>query len=241
MRADLGIIGGTGIGDRLESLGGESCVVPTSEGSLRGKLLDLDGIKVFLIQRHSSGHKVPPHKVNYKAMALGLRQLGAKRCFATAAVGSLRPEWGPGTLGVCSDFIDLSSRNLTLFERTVEHRDFSHPMGEKARRSLLDAALNFRPDFQQGVNYVCLNGPRYESPAEIRYAQRLGGDVVGMTAASEAIVMGEAGIDYACLAIVTNLAAGISETKLDHREVVDEMGRSGEAAVKILLSAARAL
>jgi 5'-methylthioadenosine phosphorylase len=66
-------------------------------------------------------------------------------------------------------------------------------------------------------------------------------DVVGMTASSEAILMREAEVDYACLAIVTNLASGISATPLDHQEVVDEMLRSGERAVNLLLAAARLL
>lgn len=241
VRADVGIIGGTGIGSRLAELGGSPVHIPTAEGVIRGRLLHFQGRDLFLLQRHSAGHKVPPHRVNYLGMALALRSLGVRGCLATAAVGSLRREWGAGTLGVCSDFVDLSGRNLTLFERTVEHRDFSHPMGSRTRDALLAAAAVYRPGFQPNVNYVCLNGPRYEAPAEIRSLQILGGDVVGMTAASESIAMGEAGIDYGCLAIVTNLAAGISEAKLDHSEVVEEMERSGETAVKILLEAAAAL
>ena len=241
MKADVGIIGGTGIGSRLAELGGIPCHVPTSEGVIRGRLLEQEGKRLFLMQRHSDGHKVPPHHVNYKGMALALKALGARFCFATAAVGSLRAEWGAGTLGICSDFVDLSSRNLTLFERTVAHTDFSHPMGFKVRSALLEAAKKWQPGYKERVNYVCLNGPRYEAPAEIQYLQKIGGDVVGMTAATEAIAMGEAGVDYGCIAIITNLAAGISETKLNHQEVVDEMERSGETAVKILLSAASML
>lgn len=204
-------------------------------------MLDYRGRGLFIMQRHSVGHKVPPHRVNYKGMALALKAMGVRHCLATAAVGSLQPEWLPGTIGVCSDFVDLSARNLTLFERSVTHCDFSHPMGEKSRNALLEAARAHRPGFQERVNYVCLNGPRYESPAEIRYVQAIGGDVVGMTAATEAVAMGEAGIDYGCIAIITNLAAGISETKLNHQEVVEEMERSGESAVQILLSAAERL
>ena len=241
MQADIGIIGGTGIGSRLAELGGVPWHVPTSEGILRGRMLEHDGKRLFLMQRHSAGHKVPPHRVNYKAMALGLKAMGAKYCLATAAVGSLRPEWGAGTLGICSEFVDLSSRNITLFDRAVSHTDFSHPMGDKTRNALLSAARKHRPGFQESVNYVCLNGPRYEAPAEIQYVRKIGGDVVGMTAATEAIAVGEAGVDYGCIAIITNLAAGISETKLNHLEVVDEMERSGETAVKILLAAATML
>ena len=85
--------------------------------------------------------------------------------------------------------------------------------------------------------YVCSNGPRYETPFEIETYRKLGADVVGMTAASEAIAMREAGIDYACLSVITNFAAGISATPLAHGEVAEQMDKSGEAAIKVLFGA----
>lgn len=238
---DVGIIGGTGIGDRLLAYPGEALHVPTSVGMLRGRKVQVDGLSLFLVSRHSAGHKVPPHHVNYAAMALGMKEAGVKACLSTAAVGSLRPEWGPGTLVACSDFYDLTYRNLTLFDRSVVHRDFTHPFGVAGRAALLEAASENSDSVQDGGIYLCGNGPRYETPAEILLYRQFGADLVGMTAASEAILMREAEVDYACLAIVTNLAAGISPTPLNHQEVVDEMLRSGDRAVKILLAAARIL
>jgi len=95
MQVDIGIIGGTGIGDRLLRLGGTALHVPTPAGVLLGRYVQVNGLNLFLIGRHSAGHKVPPHKVNYRSMALGMRKLGVKACLATAAVGSLRVDW-PG-------------------------------------------------------------------------------------------------------------------------------------------------
>lgn len=235
MQVDAGIIGGTGIGDRLLALPGEVVHLPTANGFVRGRLLDIEGRKVFAMGRHSSGHKVPPHKVNYKAMTLALQALGARACFATAAVGSLRREWGAGTLAVCSDFIDMTGRFPTLYDGTVVHTDFSQPF--PARGHLLNAAQQLGKDVKDGGIYVCGNGPRYETPEEIALYTKLGGDLVGMTAASEAILMREGGIDYGCLAIVTNLASGLTDQPLSHEEVVDEMNRSGEAALQILMKA----
>lgn len=228
VQARVGIIGGTGIGDRLAALGGKPIHVPTPAGLLRGRLLG----DIVLIQRHSVGHKTPPHLVNYAAFALGLKALGVKFCFATAAVGSLRPEWGPGTLVVPSDFMDITGRQTTLYHRTVVHTDFSKPLPAR------DYLLNTEVEVHDGGIYVCGNGPRYETPYEIDLYSKIG-DVVGMTAASEAIVMREAGVDYGCLCVVTNLACGIADYPLNHEEVVDEMNRSGETAVKILLEAAK--
>lgn len=168
-------------------------------------------------------------------MALGLKALGVKSCFASAAVGSLRPDWPAGMLVVPHDFLDLTARNVTLFDRTVAHTDFSSPL--PARGALLASAEAEGLEVHDGGIYVCGNGPRYETPHEIDlYAQV--GAVVGMTASSEAIVMREAGVNYGLLAVVTNLACGISEHPLSHEEVVEEMERSGEKAVAILRRAA---
>ena len=166
-------------------------------------------------------------------MARATRLLGARACLATAAVGSLRPEWGPGTLVAPKDFLDLTYRNVTLHERTVVHTDFSDPF--PARGALLQDGV-----IDGGV-YMGLNGPRYETPAEIETFRGLGADLVGMTATTEAIAFREVGVPYGLLSIVTNLAAGLSDMPLDHEEVVVEMRRSGERAVEILLEAATRL
>jgi len=241
MQVDVGIIGGTGIGDRLLKFGGKPLHVPTPAGFLRGRYVDVDGLKLFLIGRHSAGHKVPPHKVNYKAMAYGMKQLGVKACLATAAVGSLRRDWPSGTMVACSDFLDFTGRNLTLFDRDVVHTDFSDAFGPNSHAAIVAAAKEIGEPIHPAGVYLCGNGPRYETLAEIDLYKKCKGDLVGMTASSEAVLMREAHVDYGCLAIVTNLAAGITDMPLSHEEVVDEMNRSGERAVKILLRAAARL
>jgi 5'-methylthioadenosine phosphorylase len=238
IKVDVAIIGGTGVGDRLLRYGGSPIVVPTRDGLFRGRVIEHEGVSICLVSRHSAGHKLPAHRVNYHAIALGLKALGAKGCFASAAVGSIRTDWRPGTLVVCSDYLDLTYRNTTLYDREVAHTDFTDPFGPKARAELLGAASDVGAPHEDGGVYVCLNGPRYETPHEIEVYKQLGGHLVGMTAASEAILMREAGIDYATLAVVTNAAAGYSEQPLSHQEVEDEMERTGETAVQILLRAA---
>ena len=230
VQIDVALIGGTGIGERLAALGGTPIHVPTADGLVRGRLIEHRGLKLLALSRHSRGHKVPPHRVAYAAMARAALQLGAKACLGTAAVGSLRREWGPGTLVAASDFLDLTYRNVTLHDRKVIHTDFSDPF--PARKALLQEGV------VDGGVYMGLNGPRYETPVEIKTFRQLGADLVGMTATTEAIAFREAGVPYGLLSIVTNLAAGLSDTPLDHEEVVVEMKRSGERAVEILLEAA---
>src|ERR1019366_801314 len=104
MQVDVGIIGGTGIGDRLMQFGGKPLHIPTAAGCLHGRYVQVKKLNLFLIGRHSAGHKVPPHKVNYKAMALGMKEVGVTACLSTAAVGSLRQDWPAGAMVACSDF-----------------------------------------------------------------------------------------------------------------------------------------
>lgn len=222
-------------------LGGHALHVPTAAGLMRGRLVSMEGRSVFLASRHSVGHKVPPHKVNYSALALGLKALGVQACFSTAAVGSLRADWGRGSFAVPHDFLDVTARNVTLFERSVVHTDFSEPFATRARGAILAGAQACGVAAHDGGVYVCGNGPRYETLFEIDLYKKVGGDVVGMTAATEAIVMREAGVPYACLCVVTNLAAGMEPEALDHEDVVREMNRAGEQAVAVLRSAIASL
>lgn len=238
MQARAAIIGGTGVGSRLASLGGRAICIPTPAGAMRGHFVVIEGVETILLKRHSVGHKVPPHKVNYHAMALGLRALGVRCCLATAAVGSLRSEWTPGTFVVPHDILDLTARNATLYDRDVVHTDFTTPL--PARGTLLRGALDADVQVVDGGVYVCGNGPRYETPHEIKVLSKIG-DLVGMTAATEAILMREAGIDYGLLAVVTNLACGLSETPLHHGEVASEMERIGETAVRSLIASVAGL
>ena len=229
LKADVALIGGTGIGERLAALGGKALCVPTPFGALRGRLATYEGISLVVVRRHSVGHKVPPHAVSYEAIADGLRRLGVRGCVSSAAVGSLRTDWGVGTFASCTDFLDASGRGTTLFQRDVRHTDFSSPF---PLSSHIEGAAS-------PCVYACMNGPRYETPFEVSLLRELGADVVGMTAANEAIAMRESGVPYACLAVVTNMASGLSKGTLSHGEVGDAMSLYGDKAVKALLDAAR--
>ena len=219
LQVDVALIGGTGIGEKLSARGGQSFVCPTRWGPLRGKLVHREGLRFAVLQRHSAGHKTPPHLVRYQALAEGVKKLRAKLCLASAAVGSLRADWPVGTYVVCTDLVDLTGRRLTMHDRQVVHTPVPDPFPASASlaRSLGDAGLRF----ETGV-YVCADGPRFETLHEVRLMGHLG-DVVGMTAATEALLMAECGTAYGCLALVTNLGTGLDESGAHHAEVVEVM------------------
>jgi 5'-methylthioadenosine phosphorylase len=228
---EAAIVGGTGIGGLLVEGGGEPVACDTPFGEMRG-VRRPDGL--IVVQRHGAGHKLPPHLVPYRTIAAGLAELGVKVCLSSAAVGSLVEALRPGQLAAVRDFIDFSGRNITMFEDSVSHADFTPGVSPRITRQLMDAGAD-----QEAV-YACTNGPRYETPAEVRALRHLGADIVGMTMATEAVVMREVSIEYGCLAIVTNFAAGILDQPLDHAEVESVVASTSKRALEILLQVASA-
>ena len=190
---------------------------------------------VFL-PRHGTGHSVPPHRINYQANIWGMRALGVEAIIATAAVGSLNPEMRPGDFVFVDQFIDFTkNRRQTFFdgrENGVAHLDFTEPYCPALRKTMAAAAgeLRARPGaefaFHEKGVYICTEGPRFETPAEIRAYALLGADVVGMTSYPEVALAREAGICYATIAMVTNLAAGMAGGRLTHEEVLEVMAKT---------------
>ena len=213
---------------------GKNVLVPTCFGALRGRLFESGGVRYVLVQRHAKGHATPPHQVPYRAIALGIQSLGVVGCLSTAAVGALRRDWPVGTLAVCTDMIDLSARNVTLFERDVRHTDFSNAFP-------LSRQMAGIPTAQCPCVYANVNGPRFETPAEVSSLAISGADVVGMTVGTEATVLREAGIPYGCLAIVTNLACGLGEEEPKHEEVTSVVASKSEEVVRSLMRVAESL
>ncbi len=235
VRVDYALIGGTGIASRLAQLPGRSIAIPTQFGLMQGRIVEHRDARILTIARHSAGHKNPPHRVNYLAIAEGARRSGARFCISSAAVGGLRSDWPVGTMAICTDMLDFSSRHYTRFNQQVEHIDFTRPF--PISESLIKLAQQHGIRTESPATYATTNGPRYETPAEIEMLRILGADLVGMTVSSEAIAMREAGVSYGCIAIVTNAAAGMAKAELNHLDVVHVMETSGEQCVELMLSA----
>ena len=197
------------------------------------------GVEVAFMARHGKGHSIPPHAINYRANIWGLRALGVERVLSTAAVGSLNPEMGPGDFVIIDQFLDFTKdRPLTFFdggEYGVAHVDVTHPYCPVLRRALISVGERLGLALHPAGTYVCVEGPRYETAAEIRAYRTLGGDLVGMTNVPESVLAREAGLCYATMAMVTNLAAGLSPEPLSHEEVVEIMNRNTENVRRLAL------
>ena len=211
---DLAIIGGTGI-YRFDGLHDIEAHQPvTRYGALPGpvRVGTLSGRRVAFLARHGEGHSVPPHKVNYRANLAALQSLGATRVLALNTVGGITERFGPRVLACPDQLIDYTwGRISTLCEEEgteVLHVDFGEPYTPSLRRQVLDAARTAGVALVDGGCYGATQGPRLETRAEIARMRRDGCDLVGMTGMPEAGLARELGLDYACLAIVANWAAG---------------------------------
>lgn len=226
----LGIIGGTGFYTPGMLQYEAEQKVQTPFGQVNLLTGTLGGREVVFLTRHGMEHSVPPHLVNYRANIWALREIGAAKVVATAAVGSLNPEMHPGEMVLVDQFLDFTKNRCQTFfdggDGGVLHVDMTEPYCPEFRKEIAGVAEKLDIPLHLKGTYVCTEGPRYETPAEIRMFRILGGDLVGMTSVPEVVLAREAGLCYATLALVTNYAAGISQHPLSHREVVEEMERS---------------
>ncbi len=241
----VAVIGGTGFSNALA--GGEPETVETEYGPARLTRAALDdGLTLLFLARHGAGHTLPPHRINHKANIAALRDLGADAVFATTAVGSLRPEIKPGNFIILDDFLDFTKGEAVTFYSEpgqVKHTDFVHPYDPALRDTLLQTmGPELAPRVHSTGTYLCVSGPRYETPAEVRLFGQWGASVVGMTGAPEAILCREAGLRYAGVALATNYGTGlVLNAPLSHAEVEAEMAAGRDALAAWLLRAARTL
>jgi 5'-methylthioadenosine phosphorylase len=236
---EIAIIGGTGVYDPAMLTERRELNVQTPYGSINPTVGVYNGIEVAFLPRHGAAHSVPPHRINYRANLWGLRSLGVERIVATTAVGSLNPQLRPGEMVLIDQFLDFTKgRPSTFFEggsHGVVHVDYTEPYCPEVRAVILDVSGEAGYNIHDGGVYVCTEGPRFETPAEIRMFEKLGGDLVGMTNVPEVVLAREAGICYATVSMVTNFAAGIAEGPLTHEEVVALMQANNERLRQLLM------
>ncbi|MGQ7297884.1 purine-nucleoside phosphorylase [Quadrisphaera sp. KR29] len=183
---------------------------------------------VFLSRTHLyEGRGVRPvvHAVRTAAAA------GCSTLVLTNGCGGLDPDRGPGTPVLVSDHINLTATSPLEGATFIDLTD----LYSTRLRAL---AREVEPSLTEGV-YVQFRGPHYETPAEVRMAGRLGGDLVGMSTGLEAIAARQAGLEVLGLSLVTNLAAGVSPTPLDPQEVVDAGREAGPRIGALLASVVR--
>ncbi len=214
----------TGTGTKTFIPGGTKFRIGTPYGPSAIITLGRIGNKnVALLPRHGEKHEVPPHKINYRANIWALHTLNVERILATNAVGAINLKYQPSDFIIPIDFIDFTKcRPLTFYDDApVTHVDVSNLYCPELREHLFKSAKKRINRTWNDAVYLCTEGPRYESPAEIKMYRSFGCDVVGMTGLPEAILAHELNMCYSTLCFVSNMAAGIQE-RVSTKEVAKE-------------------
>ncbi len=218
MSIELAVIGGTGLYKfpGLEDI--ERHHVETPYGKPSGDTIvgTVAGKRVAFLARHGESHSIAPHRINYRANVWTLHRLGVKRIVGVNAVGGIRDDMGPRVIAVPDQIIDYTSGRLTRYcdvdnAAEVKHIDFSEPYTASLRAALVAAAKKAGIAIVDGGCYGATQGPRLETRAEIERMRRDGCDLVGMTGMPEAALARELEVEYACLALVANWAAGCGD------------------------------
>jgi purine-nucleoside phosphorylase len=235
---DIALTLGSGWGKAADIIGETVATIPATEvtgfsqpaleghvGTLRS-IRTPDGKNVLVIgarTHYYEGHGVRRvvHSVRTAAAT------GASIMVLTNGAGGIRETWAPGQPVLISDHINLTADSPLEGATFIDLTDlYSTRLREIAR--------TVDPSLDEGV-YTQFRGPHYETPAEVQMAKHMGGHIVGMSTALEAIAAREAGMEILGFSLITNLAAGIQKTPLSHAEVI-EAGREAEPVISALLA-----
>jgi 5'-methylthioadenosine phosphorylase len=233
------ILGGTGI-YKLSGIEVEAKEMTNDYGTAQVFMGKGEYEDIVFLTRHGLDHSTPPHRVNYRANIQALKDLGVRRIMSTYAVGSITVDYPVLDLAVLRDFLDFThGRAFTFFddlERAVGHVEMSQPFCPVMTNKLMNLAAKHDIKCHDGATYVATNGPRFESPAEIKMYQILGGHVVGMTCCPEVYLAGELGMNFAAVALPINLAAGLEEKITLVEDNIDEVRQK---MIKLMLDVLR--
>jgi 5'-methylthioinosine phosphorylase len=236
---DLAVIGGTGV---YAFPGLEHPVrheITTRWGAPSSAIVagKVEGRPVAFLARHGEDHGIAPHRINYRANIAALYEMGCRRAVAINAVGGIRDDMAPRVLAIPDQLIDYTSGRAASFcdaeGEAVLHVEFGEPYSPALRRDLLAAAATAGIEVVGGGCYGATQGPRLETRAEIERMRRDGCDLVGMTGMPEAALARELGMEYACVAVVANWAAGCGPTPDVPIELAEIHAHLAAASVRV--------
>jgi 5'-methylthioadenosine phosphorylase len=227
--ASIGVIGGSGfyeLLDRGEEVSVDTPFGPPSDAIVTGEVA---GRRVAFLPRHARGHRIPPHKIPYRANLWALRSLGVRQVVAASAVGSLTLAYEPGTLAIPDQLVDRTrSRPQTYYDGNgVVHVAFADPYCPVGRAHAIAAARAADWAPVESGTLVVIEGPRFSTRAESEWFAAQGWTLVGMTGYPEAVLARELALCYTTLALVTDTDAGVAEGEgVTQEEVLAEFGRN---------------
>lgn len=217
----IAVISGTGLYDMAIWRDSQELLVQTPYGAAKLYAAAFQGQELFFLPRHGLQHGVPPHLINYRANICALAQAGVRDILAFCSVGSMKKDTPPGSLLLLRQFIDMTWGRESSFSTigAMGHVAMDQPYCPRLNDILLHAAAQKDIPLRDDGLYLCTQGPRFETPAEIALYASWGANLVGMTGVPEVVLAREAGLCYAAVGVVANYAAGLTAS-VDEAEVI---------------------
>ena len=249
--ACIGVIGGTGL-EEFADLSPKMAISAVTRWDIVPTPLVRARVgenELVFLSRHGEKHNIAPHKVNYRANIAALQQSGVDAIIAVNAVGGIAAEMLPGDLVIPDQLIDYTwGREHTFFAgefNALKHIDFTSPYSEPLRQALAQYASEHLSaegmSVHNGGVHGVTQGPRLETAAEVQRLKRDGCDIVGMTGMPEAALARELDIPYACLALVVNPAAGLSDREISMAEIKEVLAEKMLFVRQLLIRIAKVL
>lgn len=228
----VGVIGGSGLYamSALTDVREETVTTPFGDPSDAIVVGSLGATRFYFLPRHGRGHRIPPHRINYRANVFALKLLGARQLVSVSAVGSLRENVHPGEVVLVDQYIDRTrSRTGTFFEDVglVAHVGLADPTDSALSATLAEGLRASGATVHARGTYLCMEGPQFSTRAESLMYRSWGADVIGMTGMPEAKLAREAELPYASMALVTDYdcwQTGHADVTVD--EVIKVMSRN---------------
>ena len=236
MKAEIGIIGGTGIyeSEAFENVREIEIETPFGKPSDKIFLGEFEGRNVAFIARHGRGHVYSPTNVPYRANIYALKKLGVERVISIAAVGSLKENIKPLDIVIPDQIYDRTKfRKNTFFEEVVVHIGFAEPFCDEMRNAVFKVLDNLGLEYHKKGTYVCIEGPQFSTKAESNVYRKLGFDIIGMTAIPEAKLAREAEMCYLTIATVTDYDVWKDEP-VDVKTILENAAKNEENVKKVL-------
>lgn len=241
--AELAVIGGSGLYALLDNAEEHILDTPYGPTSDPVTVAEVAGRRVAFLPRHGRDHRLPPHRIPYRANLWALRELGVTQILAPCAVGGLLPELGPGSFVVPDQLIDRTyGRVQTFYDTGAVHVSFADPYCPTGRGAVLATAAGQGLPVTDGGTMVVIEGPRFSTRAESRWHTAAGGTLVNMTGHPEAVLARELAMCYTAVALVTDLDAGVEgERGVTQEEVFRVFGENMTRMRELLLATLAAL
>ena len=245
-RAEIGIIGGTGLYQMDGFTDVREVVVPTPFGPPSDAVMvgSLEGRQVAFLPRHGRGHRILPPELNFRANVFAMKALGVEWILSVSAVGSLKERYEPLHVVVPDQFIDRTQQRKSTFfgNGLVAHVAFAHPFCRNLSKVMAEACTEAGATHHVGGTYVCMEGPQFSTLAESELYRSWGADLIGMTNLQEAKLAREAEVCYSTLAMVTDYDCWHPDhDAVTAEQIMGVLGRNAETARKVLRAAVRRL